>query len=851
MKKRNSIKRIIALTLVVLLIFGMVPLTAAASTPVSWNSNTPPILVGNDYTITLSGTPSGTLAIPTGATVNITGVVAVDLGFWDSIILNMGGAGATVNWTAQVNNHSVTQTVNVLGAGTFYMSDGFITNTSDGSVALQISDGITLNVNSGTIGTTGNNSTSIQTTGAANVNINDGTISATGSNSLVIWADATTNLSITGGTVIGDILIGATTYFVVTLAAGTDATGGGLHAQGSTVNITAGTPPTGQVFSHWSASPAVTFDDADSPNTSFTMPNSAVTATAHWATPPTITAYNAAPGRVGDSYGFTFVATGNPAPTFLHAGTLPPGLTLSSAGVLSGTPTEAGTFNFTIVATNSAGTDDRAVTIVINQAPTMTVYNAPGGTVNTAYSFTFEAIGSPTPTFSHTGTLPPGLTLSSAGVLSGVPTTTGTFNFNVMATNFIGTDAALAITVMISNHPVTGGAIAATAPVRNEPVASATATLPNTTTGAITWTHPDGAAGANFGASRVYTAVFTLTADTGFNFNGLAADTLTVAGATSVTHPAVVTGNQVTVTVVFPTTAAAPITSGAVTATAPVRNEAVASATATLPNTSTGTIAWTHSGGTAAGTNFRASRVYTAVFTLTADPGFNFNGLSADTLTVAGATSVTHPAVVTGNTVEVTVAFPATAAAPSGDFPFVDVPQGHWAREYAEFVWEQGIMQGVSDTLFAPNTTLSRAMAATILWRTAGEPTASGGAVFTDVASGRWYSEAIAWANENGIVLGVGGNRFNPTADVTRQEFAAMMFRYAAFTGGNTDIPAEFDLSRFQDRDQLSGWAERYLYWANYNELITGRAPATLAPQGTATRAEAAGIVYRFVAAFG
>ncbi|MCL2588266.1 MAG: S-layer homology domain-containing protein [Oscillospiraceae bacterium] len=142
-------------------------------------------------------------------------------------------------------------------------------------------------------------------------------------------------------------------------------------------------------------------------------------------------------------------------------------------------------------------------------------------------------------------------------------------------------------------------------------------------------------------------------------------------------------------------------------------------------------------------------------------------------------------------------------------------------------------------------------MAATILWRTAGEPTATGGAVFTDVAAGRWYTAAIAWANENGIVLGVGGNRFDPTANVTREQFAAMMYRYAAFTGGDTSVPAGFDLSQFQDRDQLNDWAERYLYWANYNELITGRTPTTLAPQGTATRAEAAGIVTRFVAAFG
>ena len=173
-------------------------------------------------------------------------------------------------------------------------------------------------------------------------------------------------------------------------------------------------------------------------------------------TPPTITVYNAPPGRVGDSYGAIFVATGNPAPTFSHTGTLPPGLTLnSSTGVLSGIPTTAGTFDFTIVATNSEGTDNRAVTIVIYQRPTITVYNAPNATRGSAYSFTFEAIGSPVPTWSFTGTLPPGLTLNSAtGVLSGTPTTVGTFNFNVFATNAVGSDTkALQITVTAATVP--------------------------------------------------------------------------------------------------------------------------------------------------------------------------------------------------------------------------------------------------------------------------------------------------------------------------------------------------------------------------------------------------------------
>ena len=185
------------------------------------------------------------------------------------------------------------------------------------------------------------------------------------------------------------------------------------------------------------------------------------------------------------------------------------------------------------------------------------------------------------------------------------------------------------------------------------------------------------------------------------------------------------------------------------------------------------------------------------------------------------------------------------------EFPFIDVPEDHWAREYVEFVWEEELKEGVSDTLFAPEDTLSRAMAATVLWRMAGEPEADGGAVFSDVADGRWYTDAIAWAHENSVVLGVGGNRFDPAADVTREQFAAMMYRYTLFVGGDAEVSDGFDLYHFADRHFLSYWAEVYMYWANYNELITGVTATTLVPQGNATRSQSAAILTRFVAAFG
>jgi len=183
--------------------------------------------------------------------------------------------------------------------------------------------------------------------------------------------------------------------------------------------------------------------------------------------------------------------------------------------------------------------------------------------------------------------------------------------------------------------------------------------------------------------------------------------------------------------------------------------------------------------------------------------------------------------------------------------PFADVT-GHWGKEYICFVFAEGLMTGTSGTTFAPNGTLSRAMVATILWRMAGEPAVAFEPVFIDVPATApdWYRTAIIWANQNGIVLGSGG-RFNPYDNITREQLAAMMFRYTEFVGGDTSVYEGFNLNQFHDRTDLSDWAESYKYWAGYNELIQGRNATTLSPQGTATRAEAATILMRFVAAFG
>jgi len=183
---------------------------------------------------------------------------------------------------------------------------------------------------------------------------------------------------------------------------------------------------------------------------------------------------------------------------------------------------------------------------------------------------------------------------------------------------------------------------------------------------------------------------------------------------------------------------------------------------------------------------------------------------------------------------------------------FDDVDGDAWYHEAVEFVSENGLMNGLSVTIFAPDETLSRAMVTAILWRLAGEPEAEWSPVFTDVPEDapNWYRTAVMWAQETGVVSGH-GEEFSPRGDITREQMAAMLYRYTEqILEGDIHVPEEFDLDDFADRDEISDWAKTYLLWANYNELIQGTRGALLSPDGTTTRAQAAMILMRYVQRF-
>lgn len=175
--------------------------------------------------------------------------------------------------------------------------------------------------------------------------------------------------------------------------------------------------------------------------------------------------------------------------------------------------------------------------------------------------------------------------------------------------------------------------------------------------------------------------------------------------------------------------------------------------------------------------------------------------------------------------------------------PFTDV-SGHWALEAIQYVYDKGLMGGTSDTTFAPDVTLNRSMLATILYRLEGEPAVNGSATYTDVAADAYYAKAVSWATENKIVSGYGNGFFGPADNITREQMAAMLYRYASYKG--YDVSRSGDLKVYTDADSIGSWAVYALRWANAEGLINGRTSSTLVPAGTATRAEAATILMRF-----
>ena len=178
---------------------------------------------------------------------------------------------------------------------------------------------------------------------------------------------------------------------------------------------------------------------------------------------------------------------------------------------------------------------------------------------------------------------------------------------------------------------------------------------------------------------------------------------------------------------------------------------------------------------------------------------------------------------------------------------FVDI-QSHWAKDTITAAVNKGLFEGTSETTFEPDTLMTRAMIVTVLHRIAGSPKMSGTSAFSDVPNGKWYTEAVIWAEENGIVNGYGNGIFAPDENVTREQLAVIVSNYAKFM--KYDLSGTADLSKFVDAAAISTWANTPLGWAVANSLISGKPGQVLDPSGNATRAECVVILVRFIDKF-
>ena len=177
--------------------------------------------------------------------------------------------------------------------------------------------------------------------------------------------------------------------------------------------------------------------------------------------------------------------------------------------------------------------------------------------------------------------------------------------------------------------------------------------------------------------------------------------------------------------------------------------------------------------------------------------------------------------------------------------PFTDISEKDWFYGDVMFVYENGLMLGTSKTLFSPHGTAMRGMMATILWRMEGSPAPKGKNSFTDVEAGKWYADAITWTAENGIFAGYGKDKFGPDDPITREQLAAIFYRYADYKG--YDLTVKGDLDKFKDADKITDYAKTAMQWAVGSGLVKGKSGNLLDPQGTATRAEIAAMLHRFI----
>ena len=254
-------------------------------------------------------------------------------------------------------------------------------------------------------------------------------------------------------------------------------------------------------------------------------------------------------------------------------------------------------------------------------------------------------------------------------------------------------------------------------------------------------------------------------------------------------------------------------------------------------------------GGTVTAKKSYAEEGETFRFTVTPDEGWELDTLSVTDnrgteLDVKYEGDSVYSFKMPARRVEIQVSF---REIPPESLPFTDIADNAWYADAVRYVYEHGLMAGTSATTFAPDATTSRSMIATILWRMAGSPVVNYAMDYTDVAQGQWYSEAIRWAASEGIVGGYGNGLFGTNDPITREQFAAMLYRFAQEQGYDVSIGENTNILSYTDVADLSEYAIPATQWAVGAGIINGTGDgSTLTPQDQATRAQAAVMLMRF-----
>ena len=450
-------------------------------------------------------------------------------------------------------------------------------------------------------------------------------------------------------------------------------------------------------------------------------------------------------------------------------------------------------------------------TIEGNQPPKITTERLNDGTVNTKYNQTLVASGDATITWSSSD-LPNWLTLNSDGTISGTPTAAGTYSFTVTATNDYGSDSkefALTIDQQGTIHVTSVSLDKANLELTEGETAQLTATVQpgNASNQTVTWSTSD---------ASVATVENGVVRATG---RGTATITVTTVDGSFTA--------DCTVTVSRYSTGGGP-TTYAVTA----------------PDVENGTVRVSPS---------RASRGTTVTITVTPDEGYELESLTVldsrdNEIALTDKGDGKYTFTMPSGRVTVEASFAEIAPEP---LPFGDVDDGDWFADAVRFVYENGMMNGVSETDFAPHAATSRSMIVTILYRLEGEPVVDYAMDFTDVAGDAYYAEAVRWAASEGIVGGYGGGLFGSDDAVTREQLAVILYRYAVYKGYDVSIGEDTNILSYDDFADLSEYAIPAMQWACGAGIITGVTDATLVPQGEATRAQVAAMLMRFVEAIG